>query len=228
MQSIGDFFKVFFLFFLVKFRLLKEEKNVKRFFYLNPAFRKCDQFLLSHYRLSNPYRTVKKHYLAQDLPNPHQYGETPLTTLEKIAAYCQLTSADTIFDLGCGRGRGVFFLSHLLNCSAHGIEWVPQFISIANEVKKRFSLSKISFSCENMLEADLRRATVIYLYGICLEESSVCILIKSLRKMASRTKIITVSYPLTDYADPRLFSLTKSFNTRFPWGEAEIFLQILN
>ena len=67
------------------------------------------------------------------------YGETPLTTLYQIVQECGIASQDHLFELGCGRGRGVAFLSNFIGCRTTGIEWNPEF---AARLRKCFSLIK--------------------------------------------------------------------------------------
>jgi hypothetical protein len=75
-----------------------------------------------------------------------------------------------------------------------------------------------------MLTTDLSRATAVYLYGICLEDEVILQLVESLCSLPPRAKVITISYPLTDY-NHTAFQLLKQFTARFPWGKAEVFLQ---
>jgi len=77
-----------------------------------------------------------------------------------------------------------------------------------------------------MLQVDLKKATVIYLYGICLEEDVIAKLACNFNGLQPRTKVITVSYPLTEYSN--LFTVTKAFTARFPWGKAEVYLNEKN
>lgn len=222
MQKLEEFFTLFFLVFVVKWRQIKEEWKVKKTFHANEPFRSCDQALRSVYLFSNPYRISRKFLTQKGEREVHLYGETPLTSLAQIADECRIKSSDYVIELGCGRGRGAFFLSYWFGCAVKGIEWIPEFVNKANGVAKSLNCSKVSFSCEDMLEADLSDASVIYLYGTCLDEFSIRKLLKGCEKLVPGTKIITVSYPLTDY-DPS-FSLIKQFTVSFPWGEGEVFL----
>jgi hypothetical protein len=225
LAKLGDALELFVYFFLVRYRFFKEQQRIKKQFYRDASFQTCDRTLLSYYSFSNPYRIVKNHYLSLGEKQPHQYGETPLTSLEKIARECHLSEKDHLFELGCGRGRGVFFLAHALKCRVHGIEWIPQFVAIASAVKRRTSFSTVQFSCQNMLETNLSEATAIYLYGTCLEETFLAKLATSFLKLRPKCKIITVSYPLASYTDLKVFPVEKSFKVAFPWGIADVFLQ---
>jgi hypothetical protein len=223
MNKIYEFLILFPLFFSVKWQQIKEEWKIRKYFYINDRFRQCDQALRRTYLLSNPYRISKKFLIQKGEQEVHVYGETPLTTLAQIGKECSIVSSDYVVELGCGRGRGVFFLSHWFGCAVKGIEWIPEFVHKANEIAKDLNCLKVSFSCEDMLETDLSEASIIYLYGTCLDEFSIRKFLKCCESLVSGTKIITVSYPLTDF-DPS-FSLLKQFEVSYPWGTAEVFLQ---
>jgi SAM-dependent methyltransferase len=206
MPSIGEFFELLYLRYAVKFYNLKEEWQVKKRFYHNKPFKKLNKALLNS---PNPYT----------IPKAFPYGETPLTTLQQIADRWQITCSDYLIELGCGRGRGVFFFSHYTGCTAKGIDWIPSFISHAQTISKAFPHLKTTFSCSDMRRADLSQATVIYLYGTCLDEVDLNGLTQRFKHLPPSTKIITVSSQL-----PGLV-IQDQFTASFPWGEADIYLQ---
>ena len=73
-----------------------------------------------------------------------------------------------------------------------------------------------------MFEADYKQATVIYLYGTCLDDEEIKRLVRRFEGLAPGTKVITVSYPLSEYADT--YMTHKEFPARFPWGRAQVYL----
>ncbi len=209
MRSIGEFFELLYLRIKVALYNWKEQRWVKRTFYHNPEFKKLDQALLSS---PNPYH----------IPKAFPYGETPLSTLKQIADRWHITASDYIIELGCGRGRGVFFLAHYTGATVKGIDWTPEFISYAKSVAAQFPHLSVSFSCKDMHRADLSSATVIYLYGTCLSDMSVETLSKRFCRLKPFTKIITVSEPL-----PQLIVQDKSVGS-FSWGKTDVYLQIVS
>jgi len=216
-------FSLFFLYFYIKAKIFIEEmKVISRFYSLN-SFRACDLSFKKAYFWHNPYRISKTFLFAKGIKNIHQYGETPLTTLAHIANECALGQQDLFIELGCGRGRGIFFLSCLTGCQAHGIEWIPLFVQKATRIADQLNMERVSFSCQNMLEAYLEEASFLYLYGTCMEEEEIHLLVKKLEKCKTGTKVVSISYPLTDYSSS--FYLKKEFDGRFPWGIAKIYLQ---
>lgn len=194
-------------------------------YYPNFQFFKIDSRLLSYYLFNNPFRISKLFLLNKGETDIYTYGETPLTTLSKIARECQFSAQDTVVELGCGRGRTCFWLHQFVHCKVVGIDYVPYFIETANSVKNHFKLKKIDFRLEDFLKADLKGATVIYLYGTCLDRTAIEILIEHFAKLPSGTRIITVSYSLLDYTKKPLFKLEKSFSAPFAWGVGDVYLQ---
>ncbi len=200
-------------------------------FYSNKKFRQQDLTLLSYYFFTSPYTISKNYLLARGTEDPYQYGETPLTTLAMIAKECQITQDDIVYELGCGRARTCFWLAQFVKCHVIGIEQIPTFIEYANQVKNKYRVPRVKLLEGNYLDFSYKDATVIYLYGTCLEEPVIKLLIKKFAKLPPGTKIITISYPLTDYVDYgqfALFTVTHRFEASFPWGKGEIFLHVRN
>jgi SAM-dependent methyltransferase len=210
-----------FLSFLVKWRFWKEEKAVRRLFYTNPAFQKCDLELLQNYRSQSPFEISKNFLQKRGDKNIYAYGETPLTVYEEIGKRCTLQATDHFIDLGAGRGRGVFFCAHRFGCNATGIEWIPEFVALA----KKIDAPRVQFYCQDFFQADLQKATVIYLYGTCLEDDAILQLIKTFQKLPSGVKLVTVSFSLAEYDQTDHFLQKSQFTARFPWGKGEIFIQ---
>ncbi len=160
------------------------------------------------------------------MADPYLYGETPLTSLQIIAEHCDLKKEDHVFELGCGRGRGCFWLQAFIGCKVTGIELVPTFVEKANHVKDRFKIDQIEFRHGDIAKANYDSATVLYLYGTCFEDVFIEQLINKFKKLPKGTRFITVSYALTEYMRSPLFEVVKVFPVEFTWGEAEVYLQV--
>lgn len=186
-----------------------------------------DQALLRSYSKDNPY-LISQHFLEKrGEVEIYAYGETPLSSMEKIAKECGLTKNDTVFELGCGRGRTCFWLALFLEAKVIGIDFVPPFIQKSKEVAKQFHLKNPTFKCEDFLNSDLHKATAIYLNGTCLKDSDITRLATKFAQLTPGTKIITVSFKLIDYPLGDRFELKKTFKGKFSWGSADVYLQIL-
>jgi SAM-dependent methyltransferase len=204
------------------FRLFEWLRVVVLFYTKEPKFAHIDCLLARHYFWKNPHRLSKEFLEKKNEKNIYQYGETPLTSLAKIAKECGITSKDTFFELGCGSGRTCFWLTTFIKCHVVGIDYLPAFIQKAKKIKRQKGIHKVNFQEKNILDVDYSQATCIYLYGTCLEDTVIHQLVHRFSTLSPRTQVITVSYPLTDYA--KYFSLKKQFLCRFPWGKAEVYL----
>lgn len=221
MPSIGELLYLPFLRTLVQYRTRREEKQVKKRYYHCPIFRRCEEALEHAYALDDPFALSKEFLEKKGVQEIYAYGETPLTTLEQIGRRAGLRSSDHLVDLGCGRGRGLLFLCSRFGCTGEGIDWLPTFIERAQKI----AFPRVSFHCDDLFEADLQKASHIYLYGSCFTEEEIERLVEKLQNLKSGTTIVTVSYPLSDYCEANLFRLKDHFIGSFPWGRAEIFIQ---
>lgn len=212
--------------FKVKWVNLVEYIKVLYNYYSNLNFRQSDTALLFAYLLKNPFRISKRFLLSRGAEEIYTYGETPLTTLDHIAKECRLNSEDTVFELGCGRARTCFWLNAFIGCKVVGIDFVPEFIAIANKIVERYHLQGLTFRLEDIFEADFTGATVIYLYGICYTDVEIGRLVKGLDKLPKGTKIITVSYAITDIIPKAPYRIERKFSAAFTWGITDVYLQL--
>lgn len=195
-------------------------------YYRIKSFLVADCLLAALYLFKSPYRVAKQFLLRQGALDPYAYGETPLTTLDHIVRECRLLAKDVVIELGCGNGRTVFWLACAVGCETIGIDFLPIFIQKAERVKKLARIHNINFKEEDFLTSDLRNATAIYLYGTTLDDDTIKCLVKRFSTLRKGTKVISVSYPLNDYADPSFFRVEKCFQATFPWGVADVYLNI--
>ncbi|MBA3603288.1 MAG: class I SAM-dependent methyltransferase [Parachlamydiaceae bacterium] len=200
-------------------------------YYPNKRFRQQDLSLLSKYIFTSPYSISKNYLLARGADDLYQYGETPLTTLARIVKECQISEKDIVYELGCGRARTCFWLASFVKCRAIGIEQIPTFVEYANQVKNKFHVTGVKICEGNYLDYSYMDASVIYIYGTCLDEPVIKLLIRKFAKLPPGTKIITISYPLTDYVDYgqfALFNVVHRFEASFPWGKGAVYMHVRN
>ncbi|MBS0629063.1 MAG: class I SAM-dependent methyltransferase [Verrucomicrobia bacterium] len=193
-----------YLFFKVKIYEWLEQRRVAKVFYHNDRFKERDLALLCEYRSKNPYQ-ISKEFLKT-----HCYGETPLTSVAHIVKECGLSSADTLIEMGAGRGRASLFLAEYVGCRVIAYEQIPAF------VEKFPSSPNIKILSQDMFSGDFSKGTAIYLYGTMLTDQEIQ---KLCTLFPPKVKIITVSYPLSDYSDH--YVVKKVFTVKFPWGKTE-------
>ena len=222
-MSTGDLFKTYLK---VKLFDLKEQIYVISNFYKNFRFSCIDISLKLFYLFINPYRISKKFLKRKNTPYIHLYGETPLSTFEKIVNECNISPSNSVLELGSGRGRCSFWLSEFVGCKVVAIEWIPIFHKIASFISKLYRSKEIYFHNSDMTTSDLGNPDVIFLYGTCLSDKEIHLLIDKFKVMKNDIKIITISYSLADYNI--LFRSTKSFSVSFPWGNTICYINIKN
>lgn len=199
---------------------------VIRAHYGNAGFRAADRALRRSSWLRNPYRISRRFLEARGASDIHVYGETPIRTLERLMRQCGVDETDHVFELGSGRGRTCLWLRACLGCSVTGIEFIPCFVQTVREVTIQSGLDRISFREENFFTADLSTATFVYLCGTCLGDQDVEKLATHLsEQLQNGTRILTISYPLSDFAPAERFPIERTLSARFPWGTTDAYLQ---
>lgn len=224
-ESIKEYFVLFALRIKLQFCQWVEFLHTAYRYYRNWTFCKIDLSLLATYAFHSPFMISKRYLIEKGEKKVHAYGETPFTSLEEIVTQCRITAKDTVLELGCGRGRTCFWLHCFVGCRVIGIEYVPLFVERAKMVSERFKVPQVEFRLQDMTQMDAAGVTVVYLYGTCLEDEVIERLVVKFKGMPSGSKIITVSYPLTDY-EPKQFEVLKCFPIHYPWGTADVYLNI--
>jgi SAM-dependent methyltransferase len=195
-------------------------------YYANARFRRAELHCFLAYLMRSPeaicHRFLRK---ADDDEVQKIYGETFFTTLEKIADAVGLSERDVVYDLGCGRGRGVFWFNALRGCRAIGVDLNQYFIIQARRIQRKADIDGVDFVIANILDMDYTDATVIYLYGTAFSDAAIVKLVRRFESLAKGARVVSVSYPLNGYAETPMFELEKTIKGRFPWGETEIYIQ---
>ena len=224
---IKEFLILLWINFIVTLKNILELFKVIVLYWSNFSFFKADLSLQLMYLFHNPFK-ISKHFLQkQGAKEIYAYGETPLTSMAIIAKTCGIGPKDLVFELGAGRGRTAFWLNSFKHCSVVGIEFVEDFVERAQLITKRLDIKNVDFRLADMLTTDYTGATVCYLYGTCLDELTISHLAEKFSKLPQGTKIITVSYPLSDYTDLTCFEVMKRFTVPYPWGMGDVYLQIV-
>lgn len=209
-----------FLHFWVKYLYAKEERRIHKAWGHNADFVSADRLLKKRYRSSNPYRVCREFFQTQGVDDPHVYGDTPMTTLYRLAALSGLNAKDCVVDLGCGTGRSVFFLQALFNCRAIGIDLVPAFIERASAIAREVSNDHVTFLNGDIAHFSFKMASWVYLDATISNDSFLKSVVNNLRECLPGTKILSVNADLRQYGD---FYLVDIFQARYFWGEADVY-----
>jgi len=187
-----------------------------------PAFFLVDCAFFISYFFQGPYRISRKWLQKHRKKDVYTYGETPLCSLETIVDLCEIASCDVVYEVGCGRGKAMFWLRKFVGCQVVGIELISDFVKKAVRIQNVLGYSGLSFLEKDALDVDFEDATVIYFYGTCASDKEILRLAEKWRNVAAR--IITVSFSLADYTDD--FVVLRAVPVRFTWGVATVYLQV--
>jgi len=204
-------------YFSSKCQEIAEERAFRKRFHDKDFFR-VDNALKRKYYFKSPYKISKQYLESIGSDDLYQYGETPLKTIYQIASSANIKKTDHLFELGAGRGRTSFFLHHFFKCQVTAIEQIDHFVKTGNEIAQKFSQG-VQFRCENFLQTNFDLATVIYLYGTCLQDK---VIYQLCNLIPEGVKVISVSYPLRDY--DRRFKVLKKIQAEYPWGRTEVYI----
>lgn len=210
------------LFIKTKIRLIQDQVQVIFRYYKNKRFLLADSTLFFLYLFSNPYRISRKFLQKKGAENIYAYGETPLTTLEKIVRAFGVSPENKWLDLGSGRGRSCFWISEFWGCQTRGIEWIPQFASRACQIAKRIPSCRAKFQNDSIQNVDFSWPDVVYLCGTCMSEKEIESILIPMQSLKNGAKVITITEPLKHPS----YWLIQSIPVSFIWGETEAYLQI--
>mgnify|MGYP001052342183 CR=1 FL=1 len=200
------------------------------YYYKNTEFRKADLALFRAYLFRNPYLMCRRYLSSKKCIEPNKdkvqviYGETLCMTFELLIAKLAITEHDIVFELGCGRGRGCFFIHAMTNAEVVGIELNPTFVKKANVIKDKLAITNMSFVQDNIFEADLSRATVMYFYGVAFSDTATIGLIEKFCQLPAGIRIICIGFSLNDYYDQPLFDEIDEFEVFFLWGKTQVYV----
>ncbi len=161
----------------------------------------------------NPYRMCRK--------RGDVYGETPCESLHRIATFCSLSASDCWLELGSGRGKGAFWVSHFIGCRTIGIEKVRLFSWIGKAIAALLRVKNLSFLCDDMANSPFSKASVVYLYSTCMDDAALRSLTEKMKALPAHAKVITISAPLPA---SQLFRVSGSFPISFLWGDTEAYV----
>ncbi len=209
--------------------LLALRKQRERSFYRAmtrryPAFLKVDQAFQAAYYGTNRYTLCHEHFAKKGFADPYVYGETPLKVFYELGMALNLGPNDLVLDLGCGAGRGLFFLQCVFGCQGIGIDEVPIFVEKAEQLTHALGLSeKLAFHCGDLEEVDIPNASVVYIAGTCFEEGVLEKLCKKLIKLPKTTVFVSVSEPLSESCLG--FKVIQELSAQFLWGKTSLYVE---
>ena len=93
------------------------------------------------------------------------YVPTPDDVVDRMLALAETTARDTVYDLGCGDGRIPIAAARKYGARGVGLDIDPKLVERARANAKAAGVERlVEFRVQNVLEADVSRATVVTLY----------------------------------------------------------------
>jgi len=135
-----------------------------------------------------------------------EYVPTPYIVVDKMLEVANLSERDVLYDLGCGDGRVV--IAAALNWGARAIGFDLDPVRLA-EARASIAAAEVGDLVEiveaNLLEVDLRAATVVTLY---LSPELNLQLLPALRQLAPGSRIITHDFLIGEIDPDELWTVT--------------------
>ena len=126
------------------------------------------------------------------------YVPTTNEAVEAMLKLADVTSSDTVFDLGCGDGRIVIAAVKLRGARGVGIDIDPVRVSESRANAKKAGVEKrVRFEENDVFEADIHEATVVTLF--LLPELNLKLLPKLLRDLKPGTRIVSNTFDMGDW-----------------------------
>jgi len=93
------------------------------------------------------------------------YLATPDDVVERMLTLAETTSQDVVYDLGCGDGRIPIAAAKKYGAHGVGLDIDPKLVELAKANAAAAGVEKlVEFRVQNVLDADVSRATVVTLY----------------------------------------------------------------
>ena len=142
------------------------------------------------------------------------YGEIPYGISRKICKTANITEKDVVYDLGCGRGKFLFFVNLFTGARCIGVDLLPTYINIAEKIIDKLELRKIHFFEEDILDVDLRTASVVFVHGTTFSFELREIIMDKIDQLKPGSRFISVTKKF-DHPKLKLFTTEKFL---LSWG----------
>ncbi|HXH84331.1 MAG TPA: class I SAM-dependent methyltransferase [Candidatus Tectomicrobia bacterium] len=149
---------------------------------------------------------------------------SPPQVIAAMLDAAEVTSADVVYDLGCGDGAVVVTAARRHGARGVCVELDPLRLREARENAARAGVSdRITFVEQDLFQADIRPATVVTLY--LLPEVNVRLRPKLLRELRPGTRVVSHDFDMEDWVPERtilvpLDRMHRVFLWRIPDGAA--------
>jgi SAM-dependent methyltransferase len=185
-----------------------------------PGLWRVEALMGLHYLVRFPPLDIWLQARLLDRPfEDFRYGDTPWFTGLAILRRAGVGPADTLYDLGCGRGKMVFLAHLACGCRAVGVELLASYVLLARRIARQAGLGQgPEFVHGDFLRCCLSPATVLYAAAATWSESTRAALLQRLEEVRPGARWITVAW---DCRHPLLEPEGEEEHL-FSWGRAPV------
>jgi len=132
---------------------------------------------------------------------------TPMAVVEKMLELGSVDKDDILYDLGCGDGRIVIAAARKFGTRGVGIDLDPQRIEESRRAAKEAGVDGgLEFRLQDVMKADIRRATVVTLY--LLPESNALLRPLLEEQLKPGTLVVSHNYSIPGWEDKEVNYVT--------------------
>lgn len=95
----------------------------------------------------------------------YQYSSIEYRYLRPLLWYLNLTSSDTVYDLGSGYGAMAFYLAAVTKAQVRGVEIVPERFEQSQRIHARLPFENLQFMQGNVLNSDVSDGDVFIIFN---------------------------------------------------------------
>jgi SAM-dependent methyltransferase len=134
----------------------------------------------------------------EQIPINSPYVTSPPQIVDAMLEAANVTSSDTVYDLGCGDGRIVISAAKKYGAHGVGIDINPARIEEARAHARSAGVTdRVSFEVNDLFDTDIRKATVVALY--LLPEANVRLRPRLLRELRPGTRVVSHGFNMGDW-----------------------------
>lgn len=147
---------------------------------------------------------------ARALDQPHltggPYVPTPQRVVDEMLSLARVTSRDFVVDLGSGDGRIVITAAQKFGARGKGYDIDGELVERSNNNARKLKLERrVRFEQRDVLQADLREATVVTLY--LLPEMMRSLQDKFMKELKPGTRIVSHDFDFSGWKPDRSVNL---------------------
>jgi SAM-dependent methyltransferase len=126
------------------------------------------------------------------------YVETPDAVVRSMLELAQVSSSDTVIDLGSGDGRVVIMAAASFGARGIGFDLNPENITVARQAAARAGISeRVTFKRRDLFDVDVSEATVVTLY--LLRHINLRLRERLRRQLLPGTRVVSRHFDMGDW-----------------------------